>query len=71
MGHIIWYCVNDDGKVSRDEPPEPMRGILERADTNGDNAVNRQELLQLPNNPLVAAEVVHVMELAKTTLSNH
>ena len=35
---------NDDGKLSGDEIPEPMRGRMERIDQNGDGAISREEV---------------------------
>ena len=32
-----------DGKVTKEEMPERMRGMLERIDTNGDGAVDKEE----------------------------
>ena len=34
---------NKDGKVSRDELPSQMRRMLDRADTNGDDAIDEKE----------------------------
>ncbi len=34
---------NKDGKLSKDELPEAMQGIFERADTNGDGFIDRKE----------------------------
>lgn len=34
---------NNDGKVSRDEMPRPLQRMLERADTNGDDAIDGKE----------------------------
>jgi HlyD family secretion protein len=36
-----------DKKLSREELPEPMQGMLERADTNGDGAIDSAELKAL------------------------
>lgn len=35
---------NDDGKLSGDEIPEPMRDRMERIDQNGDGAISRDEV---------------------------
>ncbi|MBW1799790.1 MAG: hypothetical protein JRJ85_03580 [Deltaproteobacteria bacterium] len=38
------FDADGDGKVSKEEMPEPMRGrLLKRADTNGDGAIDRKE----------------------------
>lgn len=34
---------NKDGKLTKDELPEQMQRIIERADTNGDGAIDRKE----------------------------
>lgn len=34
---------NNDGKVSRNEMPRPLQRMLERADTNGDDAIDGKE----------------------------
>ena len=38
---------NGDGKVSKDEMPERMQRILERADTNKDDALDKEEIEKL------------------------
>ncbi len=41
---IMGFDQNDDGKVTADEMPDWMRDrMLERADTNGDGAIDREE----------------------------
>lgn len=35
---------NNDGKLTKDELPEPMQRILERADANGDGALDKAEI---------------------------
>ena len=35
---------DEDGKVSKEELPEPMQRMLERLDTNDDGAIDRGEL---------------------------
>jgi Ca2+-binding EF-hand superfamily protein len=35
---------NGDGKVTKDELPERMQGLLEQADTNRDGALDREEV---------------------------
>ncbi len=34
---------NGDGKVSMDEAPQPMKRMIDRADQNGDSAIDRKE----------------------------
>ena len=37
------YDKNKDGKVSRDEMPAQMRRMLDRADSNNDDAIDEKE----------------------------
>ncbi|NQT40901.1 MAG: hypothetical protein HQ581_25630 [Planctomycetes bacterium] len=34
---------NQDGKVEKNEVPEPMQRMLGRLDTNGDGAISKEE----------------------------
>jgi hypothetical protein len=38
---------NKDGKVSKEELPERMQGIVDRADANKDGAMDKKELRQM------------------------
>ena len=40
---IMGFDKNDDGKVSKDELPEPMQRILQHGDTNQDGAIDKDE----------------------------
>lgn len=40
---LMSFDSNKDGKVSRDEMPEPLRRMLDRADSNGDDAIDEKE----------------------------
>ncbi len=44
---MMTFDKNGDSKLSRDELPERMRGLMERADTNKDGFVDRDELTRL------------------------
>ncbi len=43
VDRIMGCDSNKDGKVSKDEMPEPMQRLLERVDTNEDGAIDRKE----------------------------
>ena len=38
---------NGDGKVTKDELPEPMQRVIERGDANGDGAIDKEEAEKL------------------------
>jgi hypothetical protein len=42
---------NKDGKVTRDELPERMHGLIARGDTNNDGALDRDEIRELASTP--------------------
>ena len=41
---IMSYDKNEDGKVTKDELPEPMQPILDRIDGNDDGAIDKEEI---------------------------
>ena len=43
VARLMGFDKNKDGKVSRDELPSQMRRMLDRADTNGDDAIDEKE----------------------------
>ena len=47
VARIREFDKNDDGKVSREELPERMQRVLDRADTNKDDALDEQELKRM------------------------
>jgi hypothetical protein len=44
---VLEFDANNDGRVTKDELPERMAGILEQGDTNHDGALDRAELSRL------------------------
>jgi hypothetical protein len=47
LARVMSFDEDDDGKLTRDELPDRMHRLLERADTNGDDALDRDELESL------------------------
>jgi Ca2+-binding EF-hand superfamily protein len=43
---LMAFDKNGDGKLTKDEVPERMQGIFDRADANKDGVLTREELLQ-------------------------
>ncbi len=43
VARLMGFDQNKDGKVSRDELPIQMQRMLDRADTNGDDAIDQEE----------------------------
>jgi HlyD family secretion protein len=41
---LMQYDANGDGKVTKEEAPEQMRGFFDRMDPNGDGAIDREEI---------------------------
>ena len=44
---IMRFDDNEDGKISTEELPDRMRGIIEKGDNNEDGALSKDELLAL------------------------
>jgi len=44
LGRLMENDKNGDGKLQKDELPERMQQIMERADTNADGALDKAEL---------------------------
>ena len=44
---LMSYDKNGDGKVTKDELPERMHGLIEQGDRNGDGALDRDEIRRL------------------------
>jgi hypothetical protein len=44
---LMAYDKNGDGKVTKDELPERMQGLIEQGDRNGDGALDRDEIRRL------------------------
>ena len=44
---LMAFDKNGDGKLSKAEVPQRLQGLLERADTNKDDVLDREELLKL------------------------
>jgi Ca2+-binding EF-hand superfamily protein len=44
---LMAFDRNGDGKLERSEVPEPMQGLFERADTNGDGFLTPEEIQTL------------------------
>jgi hypothetical protein len=51
VGRIMAFDKNKDGKVTRDELPERMHGLIVRGDTNKDGALDRDEIRKLASTP--------------------
>jgi hypothetical protein len=44
---LMSYDKNGDGKITKDELPERMHGLIELGDRNGDGALDREEIRRL------------------------
>ena len=47
IGRLMDFDKNKDGKVTKDELPERMHYLIEQGDTNGDGALDREEIRRL------------------------
>ncbi|MDA1053743.1 MAG: EF-hand domain-containing protein [Planctomycetota bacterium] len=47
LARVLSFDKNEDGKLTKDEIPERMRGLLTRGDTNGDGALDKEELAKI------------------------
>lgn len=43
VARIMSFDENEDGKVTKDEAPEPMRRMFQRVDANQDGAIDKEE----------------------------
>lgn len=50
LQRLMEFDKNKDGKLSASELPEPMQGIMDRADTNGDGSLTKAEIDALIQN---------------------
>ena len=48
---LVSFDANSDGRLSRDELPERMHGLVARGDTNADAALDSSEILALVQTP--------------------
>jgi hypothetical protein len=48
---LMAFDKNKDGKVTKDELPERMHGLIARGDTNKDGALDRDEIKKLASTP--------------------
>lgn len=48
---LMAYDKNGDGKVTKDELPERMHGLITQGDLNGDGALDRDEIKKLAERP--------------------
>lgn len=47
IARIMEFDKNKDGKLSKEELPERMQRIIDRADANNDGAVDKEELIEM------------------------
>lgn len=52
---MLEFDKNGDGKLSKDELPERMQGMLERADTDKDGTLSKEELTKMAEAQAAAA----------------
>jgi Ca2+-binding EF-hand superfamily protein len=47
LSRVMSFDKNEDGKLTKDELPERMQGLLERGDANADGALDKDELAKI------------------------
>jgi len=47
LARILSFDKDEDGKLTKDELPERMQGLIERGDTNGDGVLDKEELAKV------------------------
>jgi Ca2+-binding EF-hand superfamily protein len=47
LSRVLSLDKNEDGKLTKDELPEGMHGMIERGDANGDGALDKEELAKI------------------------
>jgi collagen type III alpha len=47
LSRVLSFDKNEDGKLTKDELPERMQGMIERGDSNGDGALDKEELAKI------------------------
>ena len=47
LARVLSFDENGDGKISKDELPERMQGLMERGDADGDGALDKDELAKI------------------------
>lgn len=47
LARVLSFDKNEDGKLTKDEIPERMQGMLTRGDTNEDGALDKEELAKI------------------------
>ncbi|MBI2479857.1 MAG: hypothetical protein HYV60_14855 [Planctomycetia bacterium] len=47
LSRVLSFDKNDDGKITKDELPERMQGLIDRGDSNDDGALDKVELAKI------------------------
>ena len=50
LARVLSFDKDEDGKLTKEELPEQMHGMIERGDANGDGALDKEELTKLAAN---------------------